>query len=93
MAGLTLESNFEKRTKSRNVIWVQSSMLSDLPLSSPGKVARPGSDSDLPATPGAPPGAKTVLKRALGDVWKRGSVVVANTHKTPAGDQTLVRGI
>ena len=42
------------------------------PLAGPGRVARPGSESDSPATPGAPSGAKTVLKRTFGPVWKRG---------------------
>ncbi|CAM4733928.1 unnamed protein product [Leuciscus chuanchicus] len=41
------------------------------PLASPGRVARPEPDSDLSATAGAPSGAKSVLKRTFGSLWRR----------------------
>ncbi|CAM4464071.1 unnamed protein product [Leuciscus chuanchicus] len=41
------------------------------PLASPRRVARPEPDSDLSATAGAPSGAKSVLKRTFGSLWRR----------------------
>ncbi|XDV44636.1 hypothetical protein PO909_012886 [Leuciscus waleckii] len=66
----TLVPSSQKMTKSQNLQWVQSSMLSDLP----GR-PREGGPSWVRVRfarhPGAPPGAKTVLKRTFWHVWRR----------------------